>query len=479
MEHTHPNRMEKVQGFDPDRLPELYDAYCSRSDWKPDRWQTRVLDYKGDLTLRSGRQVGKSTTIAKRSVKNTSLYPDTIRLVIAPAQRQSGQLFEKMLQHLIFMNEIALEWAGGYKESAKLSSRQNREAKRRFEEKWGIFSKIPTKTEICLKGNRRIYAFPAGKTGVYLRCFAIDFLDADEAAFIPEPVWVSVLPMLAVSAKTKGLGWQTLLSTPFGKGGYFYNSFNDDSFMSFHVSSETCPRISADFLAKQKARLSKVEYAQEWLGEFIDEFNQYFPTALIKERMTFMDWEYTTNFDKNLKYFLGCDIARFGKDENAFVIIEMDNNQHLKVVHAGVTERKSITDTAGRIMALNDKFKFNRIFIDDAGVGGGCYDILVDTLSKSKVVGLNNAKRRIYDSGDEKKKGILKEDIYSNALVLMERAKIDIISSMKLQKSLKCMTFEYTADRNLRIYGKYSHLSEAFVRACWCTKAKGLNLFAY
>lgn len=469
--------MVKLGGFDHNRLYELYEEYGKRSDWKPDKWQAKVLDYEGDITLRTGRQVGKSTTVARRSIKYSCIHPNTIRLVIAPAQRQSGQLFEKMLQHLTFMNEIALEWAGGYKDNSKLSVRQNRDDRRRFEFKWGIFEKYPTKTEICLKGNRRIYAFPAGKSGVYLRCFAIDFLDADEAAFIPEPVWVSVLPMLAVSAKLKGLGWQSLLSTPFGKGGYFYNSFHDDSFMSFHVSSETCPRISADFLKKQRDRLSKVEYAQEWLGEFIDEFNQYFSSTLVKDRMNFMFWEYSKDYRPRLKYFLGCDIARFGKDENAFVIIEMDERGHLRVVHTEVTERRSITDTAGRIMKLDDKFNFNRIFIDDAGVGGGCYDILVENLSKSKVIGLNNAKKRIYESGEEKKKGILKEDIYSNALVLMERSKIDIISSMKLAKSLKCMTYEYTADRNLRIYGKYSHLSEAFVRACWCTKSKGLNLF--
>jgi len=59
----------------------------------------------------------------------------------------------------------------------------------------------------------------------------------------------------------------------------------------------------------------------------------------------------------------------------------------------------------------------------------------------------------------------------------MERDHIDIISDLDLLRSLKSMTFEYTTNANLRIYGKYSHLSEAFVRACWCVKAKNLKLF--
>ena len=60
-----------------------------------------------------------------------------------------------------------------------------------------------------------------------------------------------------------------------------------------------------------------------------------------------------------------------------------------------------------------------------------------------------------------------------------EPPKIDIINDLKLLRSLRSMTFEYTSEKNLKIYGKYSHLSEAFVRACWAVKEKGLNIFIY
>ena len=62
---------------------------------------------------------------------------------------------------------------------------------------------------------------------------------------------------------------------------------------------------------------------------------------------------------------------------------------------------------------------------------------------------------------------------------MMERGEIDIIDNLKLLGSLKGMTFEYTAGKNLRIYGKNSHLAEAFVRACWCVKEKGLDIYLY
>ena len=62
---------------------------------------------------------------------------------------------------------------------------------------------------------------------------------------------------------------------------------------------------------------------------------------------------------------------------------------------------------------------------------------------------------------------------------MMEDSRLTIIEDLKLLKSLKCMTYEYTSEKRIRIYGKYSHLAEAFVRACWAVKAKSLKLFVY
>jgi len=68
--------------------------------------------------------------------------------------------------------------------------------------------------------------------------------------------------------KNEEHGFIILLSTPFGKGGYFYDAFSDPDFKHIHISSEDCKRIPKDFLAKEKQRLTKAEYMQEYLGEF-------------------------------------------------------------------------------------------------------------------------------------------------------------------------------------------------------------------
>jgi len=409
-----------------------------------DRWQEEVLSYVGNCTIRAGRQVGKSEVISEKAVRFAIDNPGTSTMIIAASQRQSSLLFEKVVAKLADLDDVFLD--------------------------------KPTMTKALLKNGSRIYCMPTGRTGHFIRGFTIDLLIADEAAFIPETVWLAITPMLAVSKKVRGMGWVVLLSTPFGKGGYFFDSFVRSDFRSWHVSSEDCHRMDKLFLKQERLRMSKAQYAQEYLGEFVDEYRQLFPTALIKSRMTFVDWSLKERV-LGSHFYLGVDIARYGGDENAFVVVEL-SGRRLKVVRCFTTDRVSTTDTIGRIVVVDQQYHFSKIFVDDAGVGGGVTDSLIERLGR-RVVGLNNASRRFEVQGVEKQKGILKEDLYSNALMLLETGMVDLISDLDLLRSLKSITFEYTESGRVRIAGSYAHLSEAMVRALWCLKERGLSLYCY
>ncbi len=455
-----------------------------------DKWQQELIDHEGNVTAACGRQTGKSTAAGRRRANQMIKYPCSISLMTAPSQRQSSELFIKTMGWLYDAHQKAIDAAGGYQDNPGISEKRNAELKRLFEAKHGIFNETPIKTMVVLKKDFSkpqgrdnkgsiCYALPAGKTGTYLRTFALDFLDIDEGAGVPEPVYIALKPMLMISKKKRGLGWESFYGTPFGKGGFFYDSFTDDDFKQFHVSSEDCERFPKKELMKEKKRLPRLIYAQEYLGEFVDEFRQFFPTALIKSRMTFIGWDYKTQHNPGLKYFLGVDVARYGEDENSFIIAEMQNNgqKSLKIVKVETTERVSLVDTRNKILFLDKMFNFNRIFIDDAGLGSGLNDMLIEELGR-KVVGLGNAKKTVDAEGQRNK--IFKEDLYSNAAAMMEQdGKIEIINNLMLLKSLRSMTFQYTAEKNLRIFGQYSHLAEAFVRVCWAEKAKSLKLFCY
>lgn len=438
-----------------------------------DKWQEQVMQHKGSMSLRCGRQTGKSETVSEKAQDFALSNKGTTTLVIAASQRQSSLIFEKIngkikLQHDELIDKALDEW-----QKKHPGQTMKKEVRSKLEYTGGLYSSMPTKTRINLFNGSTIYCLPTGKTGAYIRGYTIDLLIADEAAYIPETVWMAIMPMIAVSKQTRGFGWVILLSTPFGKGGFFYESCHDKDFKQFHIKSEDCKRIPKEFLRKERSRITKLEYAQEYLAEFIEEYAQLFPTALIKQCMTFMSWDLKKDYNPKRSYYLGMDIARYGGDENAFVSTELETTKKVRVVKCGTTERKSIPDTARRAEDLNKEFKYKKTFIDDAGVGGGVTDILIESLGKRKVRGLNNSSKSI--TGKVGK--ILKEDLYSNAIRMMECGEVEIINDIELLRSLKSVQFEYTKDRNLRIYGNYTHLAEAFVRSLWCVKEKGLKLF--
>ncbi len=441
-----------------------------------DRWQQEVIEYKGNITIRKGRQVGGSTAIGYRAAMLMQKYDKSNSLMIGPAQRQSSELFSKTLSWLMIEHWKAIDAAGGYKDDPEASTRRNMELGRLFEAKHGILAELPTKTIIKLKNGSMLQSLPAGKTGVYLRSFALDFFYEDESAYVPDMVHNAITPMLWVSKKKRGLGWKVLLSTPFGKGGHFYDSFTDDDFLTFHISSEDCSRIDKKDLFKWKKNKTAVEYAQDVLGEFIDEYQQYFPTKLIKSCMTFIRWNYKEHYEKRCRYYEGVDYAGPGKDNNAFVTAEMQSNNNLKIVEAQEDSEPNTVKTNRKIVARDKLFNFRKIFVDSGGFGCGPSDELIELLGR-KVIGLNNSKKPIDKEGRTNK--ILKEDLYSNAKVLMEQGKIEIINDLGLLNSLKCMTFEHKEEGRLKISGRNSHLAEAFVRACWAVKEKGLNIYVY
>jgi len=411
---------------------------------KLDTWQSQVIKSKSKhIAIRAGRQVGKSTVVSLKAAIYALENPKKNVLVIASVDRQAQLLFEKIVETILILDKKQI----------------------------GKGRDKPTKHYMKLKNGTQIHCLPTGRSGYGIRGYTIDLLIADEAAFIPEDVWVAVIPMLAT---TKGN--IILLSTPFGKLGYFYECFQDDDYETWAISSEECPRISKEFLEKQKKRMTRLQYAQEFKGEFLEELQSFFKRELIESCMVIDEW----SFKPNQEYYLGVDIARYGGDENAFVVTRYMDKENLQVVHIETTENITTADTLRRILELNRNYKFRKIFIDSGGLGAAILDILLEHNStKYKVVGIDNASKSVDAEEKGKKKRILKHDLYANLLRLMECGIIKFIKSERLLESLMSVQYEYTDDNNLKIFGKDTHITEALIRGAWCIKAKGLNLYVH
>ena len=405
-----------------------------------DDWQKEVMNTKGNIVLRSGRQVGKSFIISHKVGEYAVKNKKKTVLVIAAVERQAQLLFEKILTYV----------HDNYRSYIKKGKDK------------------PTKSKLTLNNGTVIHCLPSGLSGYGIRGYTVDLLVADEAAFIPEDVWTAVTPMMAI---TKGN--IIMLSTPFGRGGYFYECFNDPSYTTFHVSSEDCPRKNQEFLDREKGRMSDLQYAQEYLGEFIDELRQFFPTDLIRSCMTLQDGKIPPSIIG--ENFLGVDVARMGGDETVLVSLKRnDRKTRLKQTDMLITKKTYLTETVKMIKVMDSKYNYKKIYIDDGGLGVGVFDpLLEDQQTKRKVVPINNASRSI-DRNSQRKK-LLKEDLYTNLLVLMQKGKIDLWDNPDLLLSLKSVQAEYKNGK-LKIFGKYTHITEALIRAAWCMKDKSLNI---
>jgi len=404
-----------------------------------DSFQQKIFDAPGNICVRSGRQIGKSTVISVKAGEKAVKNPNMNIMVIASVERQAQLLFEKILDY-VYRN---------YKNY--ISKGKDR----------------PTKHKLKLKNGSVIHCLPTGESGYGIRGFTIDLLIADEAAFIPEAVWTAVTPMLAATG-----GDTILLSTPFGRDGYYYRCFSDPKFTSFHRSSEDCPRIDKEFLAHEKEWMTDLQYAQEYLGEFVDKLRQFFSDGLLEE----MPLTKKTKEFKG-KVYMGVDIARMGKDETSLEIIGIDNLGLITHLDHHVTTKTKTTDTTRLIAGLHFQWNFSKIYIDSAGVGAGVYDQLREMNDvKRVVVSVENASKKI--DGDKTKR-VLKEELYDNLLKLMESRKIKLLDDPEIMTSLKSILYEYTETGKIKIYGAYSHIVEGLIRACWGIKDKSLKVYLY
>lgn len=420
-----------------------------------DPWQKEFLATTGDKILCTGRQVGKSVICGKDAGDYAINNPKSEAIVmIAPTERQAYALFDKTLEYLLERN-------------SKLIAR----GKDR-----------PTKTKITLKTGVQIYCLPVGLNGLGIRFLTIGRLYVDEASRVPEAVWTAITPALLTTG-----GDSIFLSTPHGAQGEFYyvwinkgDAYN--SFTRFSIDSEKVMRErelseawtqiqrekSLEKLEREKLRMTKLQYMQEYMGEFLTHLQRVFSDELIESCCILERQRYPIG-----DYYLGVDVGRV-YDPSTFEILNCIDKENVKHCESIIKEKDMTTETARNVIRLHKSWEFNKIGIDDGGMGVGVLDPLLEEDSTKRItIGLNNASK--YIDNDDRKKKLLKEDMYNNLKAMMEHGFIKLLKDLEVIASLKSIQFEYTDDDKIKIHGDYSHIVEGLIRAAWLIKTKSLN----
>jgi len=411
-----------------------------------DDWQQDVMNTEGNMVLRSGRQVGKSFIIARKAKEYALTNKKKVVMVIAFTEKQANLLFTKILRNIVDQEK---------KDNKKYISKPK-----------------PTKHVINLKNGTQIYCYAAGDTGFGIMGYTIDLLIADEAAWIKEEVWNSVIPALAI---TRGQIW--LLSTPFMSEGYYAGCFDDEDFTAFHQSSEECPRRDDKFLEKQKQKLTKSKYAQMYLGEFVDDAHRIFGDKWIEKVCTLEVKNYNPKDPDNAA--IGVDVAGTGEDESTYEGLIRNNT--VTQFHHEVVEKSSemwFTEMMINIRYLQRTYD-PRFGVDGDGLGSGIVSsAMSDDDLKRRVVDLKNSRREIDGDGKMTTRS-MKEAMYMNMLEMGETGQLQLFDSAEIRLSLRSIISQKLEGGTEKIDGNYSHITEGLVRACWLLKDKDLNPTIY
>jgi hypothetical protein len=153
-----------------------------------------------------------------------------------------------------------------------------------FAQRLGIRPKGDGENEMSLElpNGSRIIGLPGNEATI--RGFsAVSLLLVDEASRVSDELYVAIRPMLAVS---HGALW--LMSTPFGKRGFFWEAWNGGGteWVRVRVPADECPRIPHDFLEEERKTMGERYFRQEYLCEFVDSVSGVFDRDLVERAIT-------------------------------------------------------------------------------------------------------------------------------------------------------------------------------------------------
>lgn len=208
--------------------------FANRAGIEPDAWQAQVLRSPAtQQILLCSRQSGKSTISAVAAVHTAVYEPESLILVLSPSLRQSQELFRKIMDVYAGAGET-------------------------------VRPEVENQLTLELANGSRIVSLP-GKEATIRGFSGVTLLLVDEASRVDDALYQAVRPMLAVSR-----GRIVLLSTPFGKRGFFHHEWTEGGpdWQRTKVTAHDVPRIDPVWLEAERRRIPASVFEQEYLCIF-------------------------------------------------------------------------------------------------------------------------------------------------------------------------------------------------------------------
>jgi len=375
----------EVQGFNPTEKQKLIIEACTDETTKY-------------IVGCFGRQAGKSFTAQNLLLKWILEDNGSIGMWVSPVYSQSKKVFQELTTTI---GDTGL-------------------------------TKSVNKSELTITFiNGSVLYFRSGEREDTLRGYTLDYLVIDEAAYIKNEVWTTVLrPTVLVRGKKV-----LFISTPKGKN-WFYEiamrGMSDDypQYKTFHATSFDTPFITQEELQEAKLSLPDSIYRQEILAEFIDDGGEVFAGLTLTAVMT----SYTNKDDKE-RYYAGLDFGR----QNDYTVLTILNSKG-EMVDFYRERQKSWDIIISELLVLLKKWK-PVLYAEVNSIG----DVLFENLKKQY------PSIQPFVTNNESKQNLIEDLIMG-----MNEDKIKLPTkelNADLYKELSVFTYEYSPRTRRVKYG--------------------------
>lgn len=382
------------------------------------------------------RQSGKSETTSKIAIMLARVIVRAPILIFAPTDRQAGLIAQKVdgtVKKMPYLQHFHLQ----------------RKSLREF-----YFSNGGT-----------IVCETTGDSGETIRGYTAGAIIMEEAGSIKDSiVHTSILPMGAhTDPKIIKIG------TPRGMN-HFYESSLSDEYVVHQIPADVAVKagiVREEYVEEMKRTLTDQDFRAEMLAEFIPDSDAYFPYNLI-ESCVFEEPDshpQMNNLDSPPKdaggtYWLGADIARLGQDSTCLIILKKgEPNKVVEIIDIPKSTLDYIIDV---IEKLHLKYHFERMYIDETGLGAGVRDVLARKHNPLRADRNITTTKRTFDMAD-RVAGVRftlqsKLDIFSNLKVLMEQGLLKFPRNPKLVAQLRDFRYETSESGNVKLHhSEYGH----------------------
>ena len=301
----------------------------------------------------SGRQLGKSFTIAGILCYKALSKKNGLSLCISTGARAASEIIRKCAQ---------------FAEAIKLLTDGNLDYTQSFD-------------SIKFSNGCRVLSLPSSTDGANLRGFSAQCVCVDESAYINhlDTILQAINPTLTRDKEAELI----LTTTPAGKNGYFYKlyeeaKYNDEWYVQ-HTSIYDAIRegLKVDINALKSLCPDDEIFQQEYCCKFMSEYGGLIDTSVI-------DWY--EDKDINGTPYFGMDVGSKA-DRSAMVVCkQVKDITYLDDII--VLNKVSYENQLQICKQLNDKYKFKFGYVDETGIGNALAEFISKKVN-SQIKGLS------------------------------------------------------------------------------------------